>query len=243
MLNSDIFTFIFWFIFTLLWSGLGTTLYYHRFGAHKSFSSPRWLVYLMLFGGYLSMMGSPLAWISTHRFHHMVTDSQKDPHSPTRGTWYAFNGWLWDKDTSIPYLVDDLAEKYPLLKFFGNESSLPARKELNFAVVIGFRLIVWYFFGLYAFLASSIGGLIIFILPQLINTLCHMPKLGYRNHETKDLSTNIRWLAYLTFGEAWHNNHHAKPRRLKQGEEGEFDISYAVCRLLKKMGLLWDEKY
>lgn len=229
--------FMLWFLLFFAWHGLGVTIGYHRVLTHQSAKVKKPLLYLLVLGGYLSMQGAPIAWASTHRYHHQTTDTPKDPHTPTRGFWYAFNGWIWfGNEPSRDYLVADLI-KDPFLKFLGT-GALPSRWILNISSCILLRVLIFILFGKEALIASILAGIIIFIAPQTINTLCHMPKLGSRNYETKDLSTNIPWLNIINFGEAWHNNHHARPKRLRLGEKGELDIGYEFCKLFKKLKLM-----
>lgn len=230
--------FLVWFLIFATWHGIGITLGYHRLLAHKAAKANKILVYLLAMGGYLALQGAPISWVATHRYHHQVTDTDKDPHTPLKGFWYAFNGWIWSEtEPSRDHLVLDLFNDYPLLVFFGT-GGLPSRKWLNLSCFIGWRIFLLVILGPVVALASLLAGVFVYFLPQLINTLCHMPKLGKRNYETKDLSTNISWLSYFTFGEAWHNNHHAKPKRLKQGDKGEFDITYEVAKILRMFKLM-----
>lgn len=233
-------TFIIAFILFSFWHALGVTLGYHRIMTHKAAECNKILFYFLIAGGYLCLMGAPLSWAQVHRYHHQVSDTPRDPHTPKRGFWYAFNGWIWTNEggqaINRDYLVKDLL-KDKLLKFFGR-GQLPSKAFLNASCCIAWRLVLYYFFGLEVAIASLLAGVYVFILPQLINTFCHTPKLGYRNYETTDLSTNVPWLAFFTLGESFHNNHHYKPNRLAQGEPWELDITYQAARLFRFLGLM-----
>lgn len=232
-----------WFGLFYLWHSLGITIGYHRLLAHRSARTSKPILYFFLAGAYLSLQGSPASWAATHRFHHQVTDTPEDPHTPRRGIWYALNGWVWGgQNPDLDYLVPDILRD-PVLAWFGS-GPLPSRPVLNLSVVVGWRLLLWVLFGAEIALASLLAGFLAYWAPQLINTFCHWPaffgstKVAYRNHDTDDQSLNVPILNWITMGEALHNNHHAFPSRLSQAEPGEFDFSYQVCRLLRAVGLM-----
>lgn len=227
---------------TMIWGGIGTTLGYHRLLSHKAAKVNKGLLYLLLLGGYLCLQGSPIGWAKVHRFHHQTTDTDLDPHTPKKGFWHSFVGWIWGRKPDPVILttdsqIKDLIRNYPLLVMFGTRP-VPSGGELNLTLVILWRVLLWYLFGPSAAIGSIVGGVVVFFLPSLVNSLCHIPKFGYRNYDTNDNSCNIPWLSLLTFGESWHNNHHAKPRRLANGERDEFDVTYQVARLFALMGLI-----
>ncbi|XP_070675254.1 palmitoyl-monogalactosyldiacylglycerol delta-7 desaturase, chloroplastic-like isoform X2 [Malus domestica] len=90
----------FWLAFALhMLTGLGVTLSFHRNLAHKSFRLPKWLEYLFAYIAVLSLQGSPIEWVSSHRYHHQYTDTQKDVHSPIQGFWYSHIGWIIDSSS------------------------------------------------------------------------------------------------------------------------------------------------
>lgn len=234
--------FVFWFVGFYLFHALGITLGYHRLLAHKALKAHPLVRYFFVAGGYLALQGAPVSWAATHRYHHQTTDTDRDPHSPSKGFLHALQGWIWfQKNPDLDYLVPDLMRD-PLLVSFGH-GKMPAGAGVNLMFCILWRLMLWAFFGPEVAAASLAAGVLAFWAPQLVNTLCHMPvlndgQIGYRNHQTNDLSINLPILNWVTLGEALHNNHHAFPSRLSQAEPGEFDFTYETCRVLEKVGLL-----
>lgn len=215
--------FAIYFLIFFLWHSLGISIGYHRVLSHKAVEIPRAWLYFLLAGGYLAMQGAPIPWASVHRYHHQVTDTEKDLHSPRRGFWKAFGGWMLDKNPDLDYLVPDLLED-PLLVWFGT-GPLPAKPWLNLSLCFLWRVLIFIVLGPIAAGASFLCWILVFFLPHMINTFCHM--VGYRNFETTDNSRNIGGLfSILTVGESLHNNHHRYPRRkTNKVNPGELDIS------------------
>ena len=195
---------------------------YHRLMTHKAATAPKWVYYLLISGGFLAMQGAPLSWAGLHRYHHQVSDTEKDPHTPKRGFWYAYVGWMLGPNPDCDYLIPDLLEdKY--LAWLGH-GPLPSKPWLNFLSCVGFRVLLFFIFGPVCALSSTLAWLICFNLPNLINTVCHL--YGYRTHDTPDNSRNNHWLALLTVGESYHNNHHRHPKGITTSENNsELDIS------------------
>jgi len=238
-------SFILWSIFLYLFHGIGITLGYHRRLAHKSFKMAKWVEYIFVIGGYLAMMGAPISWVAIHRRHHQVTDIEgKDPHTPRDGFFHSLVAWMFyvDKYQTTPQarlLVPDLMKDkfYRLL----GDTALPSKRWLNFGSCILFRYLILILFGKEAFYASLITWWVVFWSPQLVNSLCHIPALGYRNFSTDDDSTNVPWL--FAFGENWHNTHHYIPKSARHGIfANEFDITWETIKLLEKLGLVWEIK-
>jgi stearoyl-CoA desaturase (delta-9 desaturase) len=221
---------------------IGVTLGYHRLLTHGSFVTYKPVKYLLSLCGMLSAEGSPIFWVATHRKHHAHSDLPEDPHSPVHGFWWAHMLWLHPKHTSeelnsiFQRWAPDLY-KDPVQRFF--HSFFPV-----VPIVTGIAL---YIIGEYA-----IGGLGISLVlwglcarvvavyhsTWFVNSATHV--WGYRNYTTKDESRNNWWVAVISYGEGWHNNHHAYQRLARHGHRWwEIDVTYAMIWILKKLGLAW----
>jgi fatty-acid desaturase len=242
--------------FTFTWTGfisfwilvfatgcLGITLCYHRLLSHKSFKTHRWVKYFLMLCGTLSMEGDPTWWVCTHRLHHKESDQPGDPHSPSVGFAWAHVLWLIfdDKRLTNPKIMNQYAPELasdPWAKFL-------AKNFLSVNLVfIGLLTVAGYYFGgsrlawsMFAW-AGALRVVWVWHITWFVNSVTHI--YGYRNYETKDTSKNIWWVALLTFGEGWHNNHHANPSAAKSGHKWwEFDLTYCVIKLLKWTGMAW----
>jgi stearoyl-CoA desaturase (delta-9 desaturase) len=218
---------------------LGITLGYHRLLTHGSLIVPRWLKYTLSVCGMLSAEGSPLMWVATHRKHHVHSDDHEDPHSPLDGFWWAHMVWFYpakssaDMEALFKRWAPDLY-KDPVQRFFD-------KTFFFYPVVLG---VILYAVGESFFqngLSLVLWGLCLRMVMAyhstwFVNSATH--KFGYRNYETTDQSTNCWWVAVLSYGEGWHNNHHAHQRLALHGHKWwEFDITYNMIRLLKLCGL------
>ena len=216
---------IFWIIYSGEWYWLllflaiwpishcmGLAVGFHRFLVHRSFTAPKWFEYLLTVCGQLTLQGGHLPWIATHRLHHRFTDQEQDPHSPVESFIHAHFGWMIWTDGSM---------KTPefLKKYAADLYKDPVHYWLNKfwwgpSVLLGAGL--FYFGGL---IAVGVGVIIPVALglefTWLVNSACHY--WGERPFNTPDQSTNNLWVAAVTFGEGWHNNHHDQPTRAKYG--------------------------
>ena len=224
----------FWVFFVLQTiTGLGITLCYHRLLTHRSFMVPKWLEYVLTIGGLIAMQGGPIKWVATHRVHHAFSDRPQDPHSPNKGFWWAHMGWLFSYDDLIdnpakfnrfvPELTRDPVhswlERYQIFVILGLGWTLYAFG--------GWPFVVWGMFVRTAFVYHS---------TWLVNSASHL--WGYQSYQTNEGSRNNRWVAALTFGDGWHNNHHAYPTSAAHGLRWwEVDITYLSIRLLGMLGL------
>lgn len=230
---------------------LGITVGFHRLLTHRSFKTYPAVRYVLAVLGTFAIEGSVIKWVADHRKHHSFTDEEGDPHSPhgwgsgaagaLKGLWHAHVGWLFnsvgqaDRHRYAPDLLKDrglrlidAAEK-PLMA-----ASLAIPFLLGLAVkgtLTGALLtLVW------------VGLARVFLLHHAtfsINSICHF--FGRRRFATPDRSTNVRWLSLMTFGESWHNNHHAFPTSAFHGlRRRELDLGGAAIRLLERLGLAWD---
>lgn len=230
-----------WFLGTYIYVGLGVTLGYHRLLTHKSLKVPRWLMYLIVSGGYFAMMGSPIVWVAVHRLHHQKSDEIGDPHSPTRGFKHAFYGWMFktyevQSDEDVLKQASDLM-KDPVFRWCGYSHSA-AQAQRCLAVNVAVRFVIFAAFGLGPFLMSWLAAGIMFLSTQAVNAVCHLRSQGYRNFNTREDSTNVWWVAILALGEGWHNNHHGVPKSARHGMQWwELDFTWCTIWLLEKLGL------
>lgn len=234
--------FVLAFVLFYLWHGMGVTVGYHRLLSHRSFRCNRLFEYFFVAGGYMTYQGSPIWWSAIHRAHHKFADTPLDPHSPQQGLVHSLFGWMLlgkypdhiDPKTQCKDLIDDPV--YKVLECGGS----PAMASLvNLIVNIIFRGTLWVVFGWQVALASLITSLMVFTIPLMLNVACHIPKLGYKNFETKDDGCNVWWVGLLALGEGWHNNHHAYPGSAQTGLRWwELDISWQTIKLASKFGIV-----
>ncbi|CAM8994915.1 unnamed protein product [Rhodiola kirilowii] len=197
---------------------LGITLSYHRNLTHRSFTLPKWLEYVFAYCGVLALEGGPIDWVSTHRYHHKFADSERDPHSPIEGFWFSHFCWIFDR--------------YSLTEKCGDPSNVAdLRKEVFYRFLEKTYYLHPVGVGplLYAF-----GG-----VPYLVLGL------GVRivSWNTGDSSRNNWWVAILTFGEGWHNNHHAFEYSARHGLDWwQLDVTWWIIRVLEALGLATDVK-
>jgi stearoyl-CoA desaturase (delta-9 desaturase) len=225
----------FWTAVFLYWvaTGLGISLGYHRLHTHRSYRAPRLLEYFFAICGCLTLEGGPITWVATHRIHHQKSDHEGDPHSPRDGMWWSHVGWILFGE-SLDRLTGIVCKYAPDL---GKD-----------------RFYVWinrYFWVPLVALAAillAIGGWPLFLwgiclrvvfglhTTWLVNSATHL--WGGRRFATRDDSRNNWWVALLTFGEGWHNNHHAHPTSARHGLAWyEFDPSWITLKILRKLGI------
>ncbi|PWA64636.1 fatty acid desaturase, type 1, core [Artemisia annua] len=229
----------FWAAFvTYVFCGLfGVTLTYHRILAHRSLKVPKWLEYIFAYLGVLSFQRDPIFWVSIHRFHHQYVDSEKDPHSPIFGFWFSHMGWLFDTG----YIIEKYQDR-------NNVEDLKSQKFYRFIR----RTYVWHKF-VFAALVYALGGFTYFVwtvgvattwgyhVTFLVNSACHI--WGNQMWKTNDLSRNNWWVAMVTFGEGWHNNHHAFEYSARHGLEWwQIDFCWYTIRFLEAIGLATNVK-
>ncbi|KVH98003.1 Fatty acid desaturase, type 1 [Cynara cardunculus var. scolymus] len=215
----------------------GIMLSYHRNLTHHSFKLPKWLEYIFAYVGLLAFQGDPIFWVSTHRYHHQYVDTEKDPHSPTNGFWFSHMGWLFDGGSVI--------EKYQDRK---NVEDLKSQKFYRFLNrthgfhVYSFTALV-YAFGGFTYLVWVVGvsTVCIYHATFFVNSVCHI--WGNQTWDTGDLSKNNWWMALITFGDGWHNNHHAFEYSARHGLEWwQVDFVWYVIRFLEALGLATNVK-
>ncbi|KAM1000379.1 hypothetical protein TB1_006468 [Malus domestica] len=213
------------------------TLSYHRNLAHRSFRLPKLLEYLFAYCGVLSVEGSPIEWVSTHRYHHQFTDTEKDPHSPLKGFWYSHMGWILDSRSRFGRYgglrnVEDM-KKQPFYVFLHHTFLLHSFLLGCILYYIGgFPFVVW---------PMGVRMVIVFHSTLFVNSAGHI--WGYQPWNTGDLSKNLWWLGLLALGEGWHNNHHAFEYSARQGLEWwQIDVTWYIIKFLETLGLATDVK-
>jgi stearoyl-CoA desaturase (delta-9 desaturase) len=241
-------------IFGLIYipTGFGITVGFHRLFTHRSFKAGP--AVRAVFGalGSAAIEGPVISWVADHRKHHAFSDEEGDPHSPHvghgegvlaqfKGFFHAHVGWLFihtqrgNKKRFAPDLLKD-----PVVRFIDRTFILWALIGLAIPFGLGWAIGGTVVAGLTGLLWG--GAVRIFVLHHMtysINSLCHM--FGKRDFETTDESRNLAWLALPTFGEAWHNSHHAFPTSAVHGMKNrQLDPSAAVIWSLEKLGLAWD---
>ena len=228
----------FWVCVALYWltTVLGMTVCYHRLLTHKSFKCPKFFEYVLAFLGSLSSQGGPISWVATHRYHHVNSDSKDDCHSPRHGflwshlLWFVYrSSVLEDKNFPVRY-APELA-KDPFYLFLERHGWIGQW-------VLGFLLFWW---GGFPFLVWGIFVRTVAALhvTWLVNSASH--QWGYRTFKTKDESKNLWWVGLLSFGEGWHNNHHAFQTSAAHGLRWwEVDVTYWTIRLFSFFGLVYD---
>jgi len=214
----------------------GIGMGYHRLLTHRGFKAPKWLEYFLSFCGTLGLQSGAINWVTTHRLHHAFTETDEDPHSPRNGTYWAHMGWIFrgkaqnqDEATQLRYAPDLMKDKVHV--WMSNYYWVtPIVAAVILYAIGGFSMVLWG-----VFLRQVIG----WHSTWLVNSATHL--WGSRRFETRDDSRNNGLIAALTFGEGWHNNHHAHPRSAKHGLTWyEFDVNWLQIKFLEKIGLVSD---
>jgi stearoyl-CoA desaturase (delta-9 desaturase) len=226
---------------------LGITVGFHRFFTHRSFQTAPVIRLLLGIAGSMAAQGPLLFWVSEHREHHQKSDAAGDPHSPyldakstfnkLRGFWHAHVGWMLDHWSG--------AWQTNARDIFSERLSLRISRFYVLWVASGILLPglatgLWYRSMAHAALGALWGGLVrIFVVHHAtwsVNSIGHM--VGRRAFATQDQSRNNGFVALISCGEGWHNNHHAFPSSARHGlERWQWDLSYAVIWLLARAGL------
>jgi stearoyl-CoA desaturase (delta-9 desaturase) len=245
---SDIAVFLICYMLT----GFGVTIGFHRHLTHRAFKAKSWVRGTLAILGSAAIEGPVIAWVADHRKHHAFADVEGDPHSPhvdhgvglkgaLRGLFHAHVGWLFihthrgNKERYAPDLMKD-----PLIRWIDRRFVLWVVLGLLFPFALGGLIggsldaaltgLLW---------GGAVRMLVVHHVTYSINSLCHF--FGNQAFDTGDESRNLAWLSFFTFGEAWHNNHHAFPTSYEHGmRRWQFDPSRYVIRGLEKMGLVWD---
>lgn len=224
------------------------TGFYHRYFSHKAFRTSRPVQFLFGLVGASSVQRGPLWWAAHHRQHHRASDTDADPHSPRlKGFWYSHMGWFLTRGAFRTDMdaVKDLA-KFPELRLLDRFDILvPVLLAVGLFVLgsvlesaapsletSGPQLLIWGFF---------VSTVVLFHVTVTINSFAH--RFGRRRFATRDDSRNNWFLALLTFGEGWHNNHHHFPGSARQGFRWwEYDMTFYTLKLMSWLNLVWDLK-
>jgi stearoyl-CoA desaturase (Delta-9 desaturase) len=236
-------------------SGLGITVGFHRYFTHGSFKAKRGLRIALAVAGSMAIQGEPTQWVADHRRHHTFSDLEGDPHSPWRfgqsfsalikGLWYAHMGWLFHRELSnrARFAPDLLADRdmqridtlFPLIVV----GSMLGPAAAGGLITWSWQGALWAFFW-----AGLVRVSLLHHVTWSINSICHV--VGERPFELRkgDKAANFWPLAILSFGESWHNLHHADPTSARHGVlRGQVDISARTIWIFEKLGWARDVRW
>ncbi len=215
---------------------LGVTLGYHRLLSHRSFQVPHWLERFFATCGALSCQHGPIDWVGLHRHHHTFSDTDADHHNSHKGFWWSHMGWMFEPIPAmraVPRLSGDL-NKDPYYRWLNKYFLL---LQLPLALLLfwigtssgsgGWAMVLW---------GIPVRLVLVYHVTWLVNSATHC--WGTRPFDSGDGSRNNAWVAALTFGEGWHNNHHAFPNSARQGLfRGQIDLTWQHIKFLRLLGL------
>jgi stearoyl-CoA desaturase (delta-9 desaturase) len=221
---------------------IGIGVAYHRLLTHRGFRTPKWVEYFVTMCGTMALEGGPIFWVATHRVHHQNSDQEGDPHTPVDGTFWAHAGWILSgramhSETALLGRYAPDLTRDPVHVWLSKYHWLPLTTTGLLQIAIG----TWATGHFTGGLAMMLWGTFLRVVVGLhatwfVNSATHL--YGARRFETRDDSRNNWWVAILTGGEGWHNNHHAHPVSARHGLAWyEFDINYYCIWLLSKAGL------
>jgi stearoyl-CoA desaturase (delta-9 desaturase) len=234
-------------------SGMGISMGFHRHFTHSSFKANRGLRIAMGIAGSLAIEGPLLVWVADHRRHHKYSDREGDPHSPwrfgndwkalTKGLAYAHVGWLFDpnRTSQAKFCPDLLADR--AMRRISKLFPLWAAISLLAPALIGGLWSMSLMGAVTAFVwASLVRICLLHHVTWSINSVCHT--FGNEDFEVRDKSRNVAWLAIPSFGESWHNLHHADPTCARHGAlKGQIDISARVIAWAERLGWAYDVRW
>jgi stearoyl-CoA desaturase (delta-9 desaturase) len=230
------FTWPAFFVAIFLWwisGSLGIGMSYHRLLTHRGYKTPKWVEYFLTWCATLALEGGPIFWVATHRIHHQFSDEEGDPHSPIDGKWWSHMGWIimgksmhHDTTTLARYVPDLTKDKVHVWLTKYHYTSNIILGVILYAIG-GWPWLLW---GVFARVVVGLHA------TWMVNSVTHL--WGSRRFATKDLSTNNFMVAIVTFGEGWHNNHHAHPVSARHGMTWyEVDMNWYGIWALNKLGL------
>jgi sn-1 stearoyl-lipid 9-desaturase len=221
-------------VITYLTGGFGITLCYHRALTHRALRMVRPLEYASAILGALAFQGDPISWVATHRVHHAHADHPRDPHSIRRGFSWAHLTWIFRKNENIPSEQEQKRYTPDLWSdpFYRAMRYLYIPLQVGLAGLLlalgGWSWVVW---GIFVRLVFTYHA------TWLVNSAAHA--FGYRTYRTPDRSTNSWWVALMSWGEGWHNNHHAFPFSARHGLRWfEIDVTWWTIKLMAAMRLV-----
>lgn len=212
---------------------LGIGMGFHRLITHRGYKVPKVVEYFLVTCGTLAAQGGPIEWVATHRIHHAHTDRSGDPHTPRDGGWWSHIGWVvrgkaqgHDAATIERYAPDLIKDRY--YRFLSRYFYLPSVVLMLLLLAVGgWGVMLW---GIFLRQTLALHA------TWLVNSATHM--WGTKRFETGEDSRNSWWVALLTFGEGWHNNHHAHPTSARHGFKWyEIDFNWWGIRVLQFLGL------
>ena len=231
----------------------GINLCYHRLLSHRSFSCPLWLEHTFAIIAVCCVEDTPARWVATHRLHHHRADERPDPHSPLVGLFWSYIGWLFLENTDLRrnvaydrYARDIIRDKFyrwvertvvwitlaQSVAYFVLGAGIELVLGGSAAGAVQFGASVWLW-------GVVVRTILVWHITWCGNSFPHL--FGYRNYTTNDNSRNNAWVAIITSGEGWHNNHHAEPNSAtNQRRWFEIDLTFLILRLLVVLGLAWD---
>jgi stearoyl-CoA desaturase (delta-9 desaturase) len=234
-------------------TGAAVTVGFHRLFTHGSFKANRPLRIALAVAGTMAMQGVVTEWVADHRRHHAFSDRDGDPHSPWRygtsvlalgkGFWHAHLGWIFFRGkTNVARFAPDLVAD-PDIRAVDRLVPLWMALSLSLPALIG-GLATWSWWGALTafFWASLVRISLLHHVTWSINSICHM--IGGRPFVSRDKAANFWPLAILSFGESWHNSHHADPTCARHGvRPGQLDISARTIWVFERLGWVWDVRW
>ena len=220
-------------IFYWVAGSLGIGMGFHRLLTHRGYKVPKLVEYFLVTCGTLALEGGPIQWVTTHRIHHAHTDRHGDPHTPRDGGWWAHIGWILrgtaqdhNDATRKRYASDLIKDRY--YRWLDVYYFVPSIVLIIALLVFGgWGVMLWG-----VFLRVTVG----LHSTWLVNSATHL--WGRRRFVTSEDSRNSWWVALLTFGEGWHNNHHAFPTSARHGLRWyEIDLNWWGIRVLQLVGV------
>jgi stearoyl-CoA desaturase (Delta-9 desaturase) len=236
-----------------LLTGLGISMGFHRYFTHGSYRAVTGLRLALAIAGSLAIEGPLLTWVADHRRHHKYSDREGDPHSPwrfgedwkalTKGLAWAHIGWMFDGNhTSTEKFCPDLLADKKISRISSLFPALVAISLLAPALIGGLWSWSWEGAVTAFFWASLVRVAFLHHVTWSINSICHT--FGKEEFEVRDKSRNVNWLAILSFGESWHNLHHADPTCARHGAlRGQIDIAARLIWLCEKLGWAYDVRW
>ena len=238
---------------TYVFGGLGINICYHRLLSHRSFCTPLWLEHMFAVLAVCCLEDTPARWVAVHRKHHHRADEQPDPHSPLVDLFWGHMGWLFIENTELSrlgaydrYARDIIRDPFYVslerlyvwiilaswVVFFAAGFAVAALRGDDIAAALQFGASIW----LWGVIVRTIS---VWHITWSVNSFPHL--WGYRNYDTDDNSRNNIFVAIITSGEGWHNNHHAEPQSANNSRKWwEIDLIYLFIRLLVRLGLAWN---
>lgn len=217
-----------------LCGSIGICLGYHRLLTHRSLQTPKWMEYIIVTIGALALQGGPLFWVATHRMHHAFTeDNERDPYSSKRGFWWSHMLWLVfpQGQTFDPEVHNSLVPKLAKNPYYSWLNQYYPLLQIPLGLIL-YMLGGWS----YVIYGIAVRVVVLWHSTWLINSATHL--WGYRNFDSDDDSRNLWWAALLTYGEGWHNNHHAYPSVAKAGLRWwELDVTWWAILILERFNL------